>query len=663
MTLGVGVLAAALLLWGWHNDLLLVSAPLAVVLELPRWIPWRWDLSDKDFQRIADASTIGFVLLAVYQFDASGASGIYGILLWLPAAMFPLTMAQIYSTRARIDYTALFWSVRAAVGRGNIPDPGGVDIRLSYLVACAVSTSGGDAHPHLLLPSVAALLVWILWCNRPRRYPLTLWVATAVGALGLCLALQAGTLKLRRVIEPLAMAFLEDRIAARGDPYRAYTAIGHIGKLKLSDRIVLRVKPDPGSDPPSLLHQASYQSFSRNMWVSGRSRFNELRSSAEGTAWHIAEDPVRTSAVSIGAYLPNGKGLLTVPGGTRRVSDLPVDGVYRNSLGALKVLRGPEVVNFRAHYTPHAFVESAPDAADLAVPRELRKLFHGLVARLGIDAARDRESLEIVRRFFSRGFSYSLNLRPGRKEATPLADFLLERRSGHCEYYATSTVLLLRAAGIPARYATGYSVQEYSELEDRYVVRRRHAHSWALAWVGGRWRDVDTTPVVWGALESTDASWWQPAYDLGSWLAFLFAEWRWEETDDEADVWMLWLVLPLALVLVWRMARRQRVRRAAAGRESPGGERARQGADSAFYAIERRLLAAGHARREGESARAWLRRLHEAGAAPDVDELLREVLPLHYRYRFHPLGLDAAGDRELAARARSWLARHPAKPG
>ena len=138
MRISAGIMAAALLLWGWHNGQLLVAVPLAVIAELPRWVPWRWQLSDKDFQRLADASTVGFVLLAAYQFDATGASGIYGILLWLPVALFPLLAAQSYSTRERIDYTALFWSVRAAVARGNVSDPGSVDIRLTYLVVCLV---------------------------------------------------------------------------------------------------------------------------------------------------------------------------------------------------------------------------------------------------------------------------------------------------------------------------------------------------------------------------------------------------------------------------------------------------------------------------------------------------------------------------------------------
>jgi hypothetical protein len=656
--LPTGVLAAVLLLWGWHNELLLVAVPLAVLMELPRWVPWRWELSDKDFQRLADATTVGFVLLAAYQFDARGASGIYGILLWLPVAMFPLTATQIYSTRERIDYTALFWSVRAGVARGKVVDPGGVDTRLAYFVVCLVSASGGGAHPVFLLPSAAAVAVWVLWSNRPQRYRVVSWAGMAVAGLGLCLLLQVATLQARRLIEPLAMAYFEDRIAARSDPYRAYTAIGQIGKLKLSDRILLRVTPDASGRKPSLLHQASYQTFARNMWVSRRSKFDELRSSAEGSAWHIGEAPEHMSAVTIAAYLPNGKGLLAVPAGTRMLDNLPVDGVYRNRLGALKVLQGPEVVKFRAHYRPYDGVDAAPEEADLSVPRAQRQLFGGLAERLGLDAASDRHALERVRRFFSRDFSYTLNLQARRSEATPLAEFLLRSRSGHCEYYATSTVLLLRAAGIPARYATGYAVQEYSELEERYLVRRRHAHSWARAWVNGRWRDIDTTPAVWTALESADAPWWQPGYDLGSWLAFLFAEWRWEESDDEARSWMLWLALALLIILLWRMAQRQRVFRGGGTHGTASGIFPRQGTDSAFYAIEQHLIGAGYPRDPGESAGAWIRRLAHAGVVGDSEDLLHNILPLHYRYRFHPVGLDDDSRRQLAARSREWLARN-----
>ena len=216
MKLSTGLLAAALLLWGWHNEMLLVALPLAVLIELPRWVPWRWALSDRDFQRLADVSTVGFVLLAVYQFDDHGAGGIYGILLWLPVALFPLTATQLYSTRERIDYTALFWSVRVAVARGKTADPGAVDIRLSFVVVCLVSASGGGAHPKLLLPSAAALAVWLLWSNRPQHYRAASWAAMAAAGLALCMLLLVATLLARRLIEPPARRWAMEDSTRRG---------------------------------------------------------------------------------------------------------------------------------------------------------------------------------------------------------------------------------------------------------------------------------------------------------------------------------------------------------------------------------------------------------------------------------------------------------------
>ena len=66
------------------------------------------------------------------------------------------------------------------------------------------------------------------------------------------------------------------------------------------------------------------------------------------------------------------------------------------------------------------------------------------------------------------------------KDVTPLSRFLLKTRAGHCEYFATATVLLLRELGIPARYAVGYAVHETSRQRLRRALR--DAHAWCLVW-------------------------------------------------------------------------------------------------------------------------------------------------------------------------------------
>ena len=98
------------------------------------------------------------------------------------------------------------------------------------------------------------------------------------------------------------------------------------------------------------------------------------------------------------------------------------------------------------------------------------------------------QAVQRVMQHFASGFSYSLwRDAPPPAGVTPLADFMTRTRQGHCEYFAAAATILLRAAGVPARYATGYAVMEYSGLEQAYVVRARHAHAWTRAYLDGRW--------------------------------------------------------------------------------------------------------------------------------------------------------------------------------
>ena len=55
--------------------------------------------------------------------------------------------------------------------------------------------------------------------------------------------------------------------------------------------------------------------------------------------------------------------------------------------------------------------------------------------------------------------------------------FLFDYQSGFCNYYATAEVILLRAAGIPARWAVGYAQGEPQE-DGSYIVRQSDAHAW-----------------------------------------------------------------------------------------------------------------------------------------------------------------------------------------
>jgi transglutaminase-like putative cysteine protease len=650
-------LGAALLVWGWQCELLAFAVPMALVLEAARLSPWRWRFQDRDLHRIADLSGIALLLVVAYQFDAQAMRGIYGVLQWLPFVLFLLTAAQVYSTREAIPYTAVFLSVRRAAARGRITEPRALDMRGPCLIASLVAATAGPVRSPVGFALTCVIAAWALWPQRSRRFRAVTWLVCVSLGVGIGYAGQAGVVALRRVMEPMMMSWFHEYLLARKDPYRAYTSMGQIGRLKLSDRIVLRVRTDRRPGLPPLLRTATYTTFARNMWVAHARDFDTVSSDIEGSTWALAQEPPASArTLTISTYLRFGRGLLAAPLGTFALEALPVEQVFRNALGTLKVLQAPGHVEYRARYADGVSPDAPPGRADTSVPPAEEALMARLVAQLGVAGADAGTVMAAIRRFFEQGFGYSVTLERPTQLSEPLHEFLLETRTGHCEFFASATVLMLRAAGIPARYASGYSVQEWSELDAAYVVRRRHAHAWALVWVDGAWRDFDTTPAAWAAIEQAEAPWWEGAYDLSSWLRYHFARWRWAPAEEAWSTWALWLVVPLGLILTWRLYRGDRVRTRKGRRTAAAA--AVPGLDSALYALERELVGRGHVRRGAESLGEWLRRLERDGEMDGAGELAREVLPVHYRYRFHPAGPSEEDRRRLRESVARWRQRH-----
>ena len=237
----------------------------------------------------------------------------------------------------------------------------------------------------------------------------------------------------------------------------------------------------------------------------------------------------------------------------------------------------------------------------------------------------------------------------------------MRTKAGHCEYYATATVLLLRAAGVPARYATGFSAQEYSKLEDAYIVRVRHAHAWASAWVDGRWVEIDTTPPSWAVIENNEASWWAPVSDLWAWARFRLAQLGAGARDeDRVAAISAGVALLVAFWFGWRLYRQRKLMifGGRGGKQDAEPSRA-PGADSELFQIERALAQAGLARTEGETVMAWIARIRDRlPAGLDTDSLLT-IARLHYRYRFDPAGLPSSERAQLRTLALQWLERWP----
>ena len=92
---------------------------------------------------------------------------------------------------------------------------------------------------------------------------------------------------------------------------------------------------------------------------------------------------------------------------------------------------------------------------------------------------------------------YAYTLEPGVYGQHTADEFWFDRKAGFCEHIASAFVVLMRAAGAPARIVTGYQGGERNPVDGYWTVRQSDAHAWAEVWVQGRgWVRVDPTGSV-----------------------------------------------------------------------------------------------------------------------------------------------------------------------
>src|SRR5712691_8527357 len=109
-------------------------------------------------------------------------------------------------------------------------------------------------------------------------------------------------------------------------------------------------------------------------------------------------------------------------------------------------------------------------------------------------AASDYEKASALERYLMLKYGYTLEL-PRVRPADPLANFLFQRKQGHCEYFASAMAVMLRTLHIPSRVVNGFRTGEFNDLTSQYVVRASNAHSWVEAYFPGYgWVTFDPTP-------------------------------------------------------------------------------------------------------------------------------------------------------------------------
>jgi protein-glutamine gamma-glutamyltransferase len=119
-----------------------------------------------------------------------------------------------------------------------------------------------------------------------------------------------------------------------------------------------------------------------------------------------------------------------------------------------------------------------------------------LATQITSAAGNNYDRAAAIESYLRTHFGYTLQLSRVRPR-DPLAEFLFERKRGHCEYFASAMAIMLRTLGIPSRVVNGFRTGEFNDLTSQYVIRDRDAHSWVEAYFPGYgWVSFDPTPAA-----------------------------------------------------------------------------------------------------------------------------------------------------------------------
>ncbi len=332
--------------------------------------------------------------------------------------------------------------------------------------------------------------------------------------------------------------------------------LGQIGEIKKNSAVVMRVQTGKPIGYDRLRWRGiALTTFDGKRWTSSEHDTQKLQPGEDG--WiHTAESPQKSDpgqktdspkpGMIYTIYLePMATDAIFVPG---KVVSLKGNftGDGGNSFGAIRrtyILRDPTgtLLNPFHNYTAiryagfsllppmdatklrNASMEYSrditstylqlPDALDRRIPELARQATK--YARTPFDKALAIES------FLRNRYTYTLNL-TGKPGDDPLAHFLFETRGGHCEYFASSMVIMLRTLGIPSREVNGFLPGEYNDLGGDYIVRASDAHSWVEVYFPGMdWQVFDPTP----AAAENDAGFMTRLGQYADWAQLTWSEW------------------------------------------------------------------------------------------------------------------------------------------
>ncbi|HKV05910.1 MAG TPA: DUF3488 and transglutaminase-like domain-containing protein [Candidatus Acidoferrales bacterium] len=481
---------------------------------------------------------------------AEGASNppLYAALLSAIHLLLFATLVRLYSARTNRDYAFLAVLAVASMLASAI-----LTVETSFLVALAIflvlavstfvaleirRSATGAVSPPLEPGSPMA-----------RRLNRALVLTSALVALGVLVA----GLALFFVIPRFTTGYLSALNLQPGllTGFSDNVMLGEIGEIKKNSTVVMRIAVDGDPSSAADVHWRGIvlTNFDGKRWFTPEQDQVAVAPDPDGQyrfgtpgfppgeffrlRYTVLMEPIGTSAIFIAPRAESLRGgfgedvARSGPGGSAVRSSLLIDrtGSFFNPSHSTMKLRY-EGASRMPRVAPAALRRVSPVYPDairetyLQLPPldpRIVKLAEDTTAR----ASNEYDKAVSIVQYLDSHYGYTLDL-SGPPADDPLAYFLFVRRAGHCEYFASAMTVMLRAVGVPARYATGFLPGEYNDLGGDYIIRESDAHSWVEVYFPNYgWITFDPTPPASakpGGMFARLGLYWD-------WFQFAWGEW------------------------------------------------------------------------------------------------------------------------------------------
>src|SRR5207237_437672 len=145
----------------------------ALAMEAARFMPLRWEFTDKRLNGVGDFCALVTIILAVSLYVTLGnPRAITQLFSWLPLAYLPIALTQAYGNQNNLELGVLFRNMR---GTGN-REPIRLNFAYPYFALWIIAASTANRRDWTFEAGLVTLTAWALWQARPRSQSLARWL-------------------------------------------------------------------------------------------------------------------------------------------------------------------------------------------------------------------------------------------------------------------------------------------------------------------------------------------------------------------------------------------------------------------------------------------------------------------------------------------------------